>query len=231
MYASLSLKRLSAMLGLSFGVVLVGTILARGVPTDFWGWARTLSLTLSVWSLLMAALFGSSRKWAPWRLAWAICPQLNHWAFPDLNGKWIGTTKSNWPVIKTKIEHAERKSAKIDRTELADVPLQEDEIEIRIKASLFTFRISAQLKNTNSVSHSLAERVQKDKARDSFELYYVYVQKTPQPQLTDEAAHPGAARLDIDLDEWKLSGEYWNRRSWRSGFNAAGMLNVQRVER
>jgi len=134
-------------------------------------------------------------------------------------------------VIKAMIENAERKSAKIDRVELAEIPLQEDEIELSIKASLFAFRVSAKLKNTDGVSHSLAERVQKDKSRDSFELYYVYVQKTPQPVLTDETAHPGAARLDIDLDAWTMSGEYWNRRSWRSGFNAAGLLTVRRVAR
>ena len=54
---------------------------------------------------------------------------------------------------------------------------------------------------------------------------------TAGPALADEALHPGAARLDVDTDKWRLKGEYWTRRSWRSGFNTAGILEVKRVSR
>lgn len=231
MYASLSLKRLSSFLGVTFGAALVLMLLLRGTPSDIMGWVRTFSLTLTYWSLALVALFGWSGKLSPWRGLWYAIPQLNHWVFPDLNGKWFGSAQSNWTVIETLIEAAERKRPKVERDDLANIPLKNVEVILHIRASLFTFRIHAKLEDTKGTSHSLTERVQKNEARDTFELYYVYLQHTPQPQLTDEASHPGAARLDLDLDRWTMAGEYWNRRSWRSGFNAAGLLNVRRVDR
>lgn len=231
MYASLSLKRLSSFLGVTFGLALVLMLLFRGMPSDLGDWFRTFSLTLTCWSLTLIALVGWSGKLSPWRGLWYVFPQLNHWVFPDLNGKWMGTAESNWTVIETLISAAERKRAKIERDDLAAIPLKSVVIELQVWASLFTFRIRAKLEDTKGISHSLTERVQKDEARDTFELYYVYLQHTPQPQLTDEASHPGAARLDIDIENWAMAGEYWNRRSWRSGFNAAGLLSVRRANR
>ena len=46
---------------------------------------------------------------------------------------------------------------------------------------------------------------------------------------TREALHLGSAYLILDMEADTLKGEYWTKRSWRSGLNTAGMLEVTRV--
>jgi hypothetical protein len=162
---------------------------------------------------------------------WWCIPSLNRLVFPDLNGRWTGTLNSNWSVIETLLKAATTKGAKIERDDLPLVPLKPVKIELQITASLFTFSVKAKLAGVNGTSYSLTERIQKNDKRDRFELFYLYRQKTPEPLATDEDSHEGSARLDVDTKAWTLDGEYSNRRSWRSGLNAAGLLKVKRVDR
>jgi hypothetical protein len=231
MYASLSLKRLSSLLAISFALALGIALFFRDIPADLGGWLRTVSMTLSSWSLALFLLLGLSGKVSPWRLLWWCIPPLNRWVFPDLNGKWTGTVQSNWSVIESVLHAAETKTMKIGRDELPLIPLKPVEIELQITASLFTFLIKAKLAGVDGTSFSLTERIQKNNRRDRFELFYLYLQNTPEPVATDEDTHAGSARLDIDTKGWTLDGEYWTRRRWRSGLNTAGLLSVKRVDR
>lgn len=231
MYASLPLKRLSSMLAVSFAMALAATVVLRGMPSDLAGWTRTVSIALSGWSMALLVLFGSSGKIAPWRMIWWCIPPINRWVFPDLNGKWTGTLDSNWSVIEAMLLAAITKNKKIEQDDLPEIPLKPIAIELQITASLFTFRVEAKVTGVNGTSYSLTERIQKHERRDCFELFYVYLQKTPQPVATDEELHAGSARLDIDTKTWAMNGEYWTRRSWRSGLNTAGLLSVSRVDR
>lgn len=230
MYATLSLKRLTAVLLWPFAAIVLLLLYFQGIPQEVQAMVRFAGSAIGIWGFALAALGGSSRWWAPWRLAWRLFPPLNTTVFPDLNGKWIGKTSSNWPVKSALLAAAEGKG-KFDRQRLSSVPLQEDDITLEIKASLFTFRIVATLHHTKGKSHSLTERVSREKRRDAFELYYVYRQETPQPELTDEGSHLGAACLDIDLENHVLEGAYWTKRSWRSGLNTAGLIKVARQHR
>jgi len=230
MYATLSLKRLMAILLYPFAAILLVFVLVKGPPSDLITAFRMVASSVGTWALLLLILGGFHGKWSPWRAIWSACPALNSFIFPDLNGVWRGKTSSNWPVIEALTEAA-KGTQSVQKEELSAIGLQEDDIEMTIKASLFSFRISAKLSKTGGDSYSVTERVCRDKQRDCFEMYYVYVQDTPQPVMTDEGSHMGAARLDIDLENWSLSGEYWTMRSWRSGLNTAGLLKVNRVSR
>ena len=230
MYATLSLNRLLSLLVIPFGVLLLAYVFFRGMPIDLASAGRMLSSVATIWGVILFAAFGFSGKWSPWRIIWFLCPPLNRW-LPDLNGIWRGTTHSNWSVIETVMKGATGAGPKVKREELPKIDLKVDEIVLTIRASLFIFEVDAILKTTGGTSESITERLQKRSRRDAFELFYVYEQNTPDPEHTDEGRHVGAARLDVDLDKWVLKGEYWNRRCWRSGENAAGRMEVERISR
>ncbi len=111
---------------------------------------------------------------------------------------------------------------------LDQVPLQDDEIELKITASFFRLRVEGKLSNTGGTSHSISAHVCWNDDLERFELGYLYNQNTPAPRQTDESLHLGAAYLILDMEAETLSGEYWTKRSWRSGLNTAGLLEVSR---
>ena len=229
-YAALSLKRLAGLMLWPFGAVIVVLLIYNGVPTEARGWYKLISSALAYWTMLLTVVFGFSGRWAPWRLLWQLVPALNKSVFPDLNGVWVGTTSSNWSRIAELLRAAEETGG-LDRQKLPAIPLQQDDVTMTITASLFAFRIKAQLHRTGAKSRSLTERVSKDKRRDLQELYYVYQQDTPDAVATDEDSHVGAAALEVDTQDWTLEGSYWTKRSWRSGLNTAGVIKVARQSR
>lgn len=46
---------------------------------------------------------------------------------------------------------------------------------------------------------------------------------------TDEETHLGAADLALTEDYSRAEGTYWTRRSWRTGRNTAGTLDLARL--
>lgn len=229
MYATLSLKRL---LGLLLPLPIFAAVIyvmIKGLPhntRDAW----VLASKVAAYSTLAFVVIGGpSGRWAPWRLIWSVFPPLNRWLFPDLNGRWEGSTNSNWPVIKAMLDMYEQRPGAMPQGDLEKIALQSDAITATITASFFKFRIEAELSSTSGKSHSVSARLCYDEHLERFELYYIYTQDTPEPARTDESSHVGAARLVLDLAAWTLEGEYWNKRSWRSGLNAAGRLALKRV--
>lgn len=229
MYATISLKRLLNLLGWTFGLTLLGFLLIAGWPKDLSEVLRKTGTAIAIWSIGLTAIFGpTDKRWSVWRLLWRTFPALNRKFFPDLNGLWEGTTSSNWPSISKMLDLAKGDGG-LDQAELSTVPLKQDALSMTITASLFSFRIGAELSATGGKSHSLTERVSEDKRSGKLELYYVYRQDTPEPVLTDEDSHLGAACLTIDLNNATLAGAYWTKRSWRSGLNTAGRIEVKRI--
>jgi len=230
MYSTLSLKRLLALLGLPPLAIFILLTLLGHAPADVkGGWSLAKSV-VSYWTLFIVLFGGSSKWWAPWRLFWRI-PGLQRLLFPDLNGTWRGTTSSNWPSVKAMFDAYQKNEKTGHAGALDTVALQEDAIEFKIIASFFRFRIEARLSNTGATSHSVSARVAWNDHLERFEICYLYDQGTPSPKLTDEASHLGAANLVLDMDAPALSGEYWTKRSWRSGLNTAGLIEVRRVSR
>jgi hypothetical protein len=77
--------------------------------------------------------------------------------------------------------------------------------------------------------YSLSAKPRHDQISDQVHLSYVYQQETPEPAITDEQAHPGAAELVLDPDDiYQAWGTYWTRRSWQKGFNTAGTIEIRR---
>lgn len=211
----------------AFGVVLLIVFaLAGGELPAVFVWARNTALVLI---LVVVGIFGFSHYNAPWRMLWRRFPVLNQWVFPDLNGLWLGETRSNWSKID-----AMRKAAAADETisdsELEAIALQSGAIAFQIKAHWFGIKIKTKTEavNGNAVANDVTPS-RGIRGRD-FELAYIYDQNTPQPVATDEGNHIGAATLEAKVgDELALEGEYWTRRSWAQGLNTAGLLKLTRV--
>ena len=229
MYAALPLKRLLAILG--YPAILTFVILAIicGTPQNVMDAGKLSVNAISAWGFVLLVSGTSSAWWSPWRLLWRAIPPLNRIVFPDLNGTWRGMTQSNWAPIEAMLHAAEGRSGLIARDDLSNIQLREDPIEIFIRASFFKFVIKAKLLSTSGTSHSVSENICYNEKLEQFELYYVYRQDTPLPQASDHTSHYGAATLVLDLDTWQLSGNYWTMRSWRSGLNTAGRLEVTRA--
>lgn len=177
---------------------------------------------------LFSGIFAPTGYWAPWRFLWRWFPSLNT-QFPDLNGLWLGSTNSNWPTIKALIDHAQSAST-ISERELYDIHDQRDAMAVHIKNSLFMLRISAGLSSTDGESYSITAKPWRHQHTEKVHLSYVYRQQTPNHVITDEESHLGAADLTIE-DEGcnKAEGTYWTRRSWKTGRNTAGRLDLSRV--
>ena len=230
MYATLPLGRLLSVLVWPFGLILAGLVTLGQFPASPVAWVRTVGTAASIWAIALLVLAGSSAKFAPWRLLWQLVPGLNRWFFPDLNGTWEGTTSSNWPVVKSMFDAATGAGGLAPET-FESTPLQDDTITVTITASLFSFRLAANLSNTGGTSHSRTALVAKDSHRDIFQLQYLFSQDTPDAGLLDDASHLGAVTVDIDLDRCEMTGYYWTRRKWRAGLSTAGKLTLRRVSR
>ena len=178
---------------------------------------------------LLTTIFGLAGRWAPWRWIWRILPFLNRVLFPDLNGVWLGSTRSNWPTIKKMLDAAQAHEG-ITQSERQLTPGQADAMAVEIKASLFKVQITAGLSATYGQSRSIIVRPWKD-PHDRVHLTYVYEQDTPDPPMTDVERHLGAADLVIDLDDHKKAeGIYWTRRNWGMGLNTAGRFELRRIK-
>lgn len=200
--------------GLLFGFTVTDQQLIRYLPPLLLG--------------ALTAFFAPTGYWAPWRMVWRWIPALNSW-FPDLNGVWLGTTGSNWPTIKKMLEGAQTYAA-IDQLELHSTPEQRDAMAMQVTASLFQLRIEAELSSTAGRSHSITAKPRRDQHSGRIHFTYVYEQTSPDPAITDEERHVGAADLTFEPDNLEVAeGVYWTRRNWKTGLNTAGRLELRRV--
>ncbi len=202
-------------LGTWSGLAISDTLVIRTLPI--------LALTL------LGVIFGSTGKWAPWRVIWSVFPVLNRTAFPDLNGVWVGTTASNWPTIEKMMNAAEGRGG-LQKQEMFDTSERHDAIAVEITASLFGLRIESGLSSMDATSYSITAKPWKCQHTPRVHLAYVYEQETKDPSVTDEERHMGAADLVFEpQDVDALNGVYWTRRSWITGLNTAGRLQLRRV--
>jgi hypothetical protein len=173
-----------------------------------------------------------------WRFFWNSTGPLGRWLskkiYPDLNGTYDVVLESNWPVVKRMLDASRKDAERFDPFNL-DQPapdLQRVELEATIEQSWFEICMRMYPKAAGAVIKSsrtlvtvpLSSTPTKDK-----ELVYLFEQANEQRAPTDDERFYGAARLVIDpVVPGRLSGEYWNNRSWRRGVNAAGRLTLTR---
>lgn len=124
---------------------------------------------------------------------------------------------------------ASTRDSAIDQDELHSTQEQVDAMAVQVTASLFRFKVEAGLSSTDGRSHSITAKPHRDQHSGRLHLTYVYEQTSPNPAITDEERHMGAADLTIDPDNLDVAeGVYWTRRVWQIGLNTAGRLELHR---
>lgn len=212
-----------------YGTILLGLGLMVGLGLDagaLFLWARNLALFIVI---VVVGVFGLSFKGAPWRRLWRRYPALNELVGPDINGVWLGETRSNWPRIDA-LRKAASVGTPIDSASIDDIPLKIDPIAFEIRAHWFGIRLRAKTHAENGDAFARDVKFERGVRGRDFEIAYIYEQNTPNQKHTDESMHPGAATLEVKLGkEIVLDGEYWTRRAWAQGLNTAGLLRLKRV--
>lgn len=174
-----------------------------------------------------------------WRWFWNKTGPLGRWLskfiYPDLNGTYDVVLESNWPVVKRMLDASRKEADRYDPFEV-DQPapsLQRIELEATIEQSWFDICIrmfpKAEAGSVIKSSRTLVTvPISSTQTRDK-ELVYLFEQENARRLSTDDDRFYGAARLVVDhVASGKLSGEYWNNRSWSRGVNAAGKLTLIR---
>ena len=227
MYPLLSKSAKSGILTfLALGIIAIWVLVVRsGLNMSVFRVASTASGSIA---LLVLIIFGSSQYMSPWRWLWRKVPKLNDWLFPDINGVWLGTTKSNWTVVKALREAAES-GQPFKLNDLSEIPLLNGRLAMQVEATLFGIRVRSVSGNEGEV-RSLAAKAIRDPESKDFSIHYIFLAEMPAPSSTDEGMHTGAATLKFKATNWgKTKGEYWTRRKWREGMNTAGQLFLERT--
>ena len=160
-------------------------------------------------------------KWA-WKWVWKVCPKLNDWVFPDLNGRWQGVVTSNWPIVQKLLPEYEEEN---------NTALSEHPITIDIKQTMFSIHLTMNADDNYSSSETIMVVPNKDKQSGTITLYELYQARVLTPKQNDSEGSRGAGVLTYrkDTDQGELiEGHYWTDRNWRDGLNTAGSLRVSR---
>lgn len=175
-----------------------------------------------------------------WRLLWKL-PMLGPWLanrfFPDLNGEWVVTIQSNWPIVDRLKTAAASDEIKFDpiADELPD--LFEASFDVKIKQTWFRTDVAflpnekTPLLSSETIS---VEFFKFENGKKSVAWIYEQTNKQDNTQrlvVTDQPKFYGSAVLSVNEDATELQGQYWQNRSWDHGLNAAGLITLKRVTR
>ena len=171
-----------------------------------------------------------------WRLVWLICPPLNRWFFPDLNGEWDVEGQTNWPRIDATLKAANGEIANIDMRngEESVLPLLGNTLMraritqswVNIKVTLWNPKGLGPIKESHTLS---VQPFRGDEGRHG--LVYVFEQENDTTVVSDDRKFLGAARIVLDRDDIKLlCGQMWTDRMWRRGMNTAAEIRFRRCK-
>lgn len=173
-----------------------------------------------------------------WRLLWKL-PFVGKWLenrfFPDLNGNWVVTIQSNWPIVDRLKTAAASNESTFDPFADKMPDLIEASFKVRIKQSWFRTDVvflpndktPLQSSETISVEFSKSENGKKS-------IAWIFEQTNKQDNsqrlaVTDQPKFHGSAVLTVNEDATELQGQYWQNRSWERGLNAAGSIVLRRA--
>ncbi|MGO4855424.1 hypothetical protein [Phaeovulum sp. W22_SRMD_FR3] len=175
-----------------------------------------------------------------WRLLWKLPlagPWLANRYFPDLNGEWVVTIQSNWPIVERLKAAAASNEITFDLVNDERPGLLEANFDVKIKQTWFRTDVSflpnekTPLLSSETIS---VEFFKSDSGNKS--VVWVYEQTNRQDNsrplsVTDQPKFYGSAVLNVSEAATELKGQYWQNRSWNLGLNAAGLIVLRRKPR
>lgn len=169
-----------------------------------------------------------------WRFAWRILPKLNHWFYPDLNGRWDVEVLSNWPRIDQMLKSANGESPAVDvrRVPLDDLlPLTVFKMEAEITQSWLSMDIVLWNPNGDTpIKESQTRVVEPFRGKHGRHgLAYIFEQENNRQEIADDRTFKGAGWLERDRENPNvLCGRMWSDRMWERGMNTAADLRFIR---
>jgi hypothetical protein len=226
MYQILDLKRLISLFAVIALVAgFVGVYVAP--PSDIQGFVHLASGATTVTVLVIIVVGETPLFHFIWRQN--IVQKL---FFPYLHGRWEGTIRSNWEVIRKIREYAGAGgAAALDEMNTDKLGYCEKEVVVEIKASFLRVSMKLIPRDGYSDSFTVALKPVAEGERGRPCLYYVYRANVKANVSTDSNWHYGAAWMDVKSEEGILSlhGVYWTDREWTRGMNTAGILEARKV--
>lgn len=175
-----------------------------------------------------------------WRLLWKL-PLVGPWLanrfFPDLNGEWVVTIQSNWPIVDRLKTAAASDQIKFDPSTDESPSLLEASFNVKIKQTWFRTDVAflpnekTPLLSSETIS---VELFKSENGKKSVAWIYEQTNKQDNTQrlaVTDRSKFYGSAVLNMNEDATELQGQYWQNRSWNLGLNAAGLITLKRATR
>jgi|TARA_Y100000815_G_scaffold256499_1_gene264204 hypothetical protein len=218
-------------------LLAVGVFLAIELVTSAFDIeVRRLAIPSLVWALCVALTLNPIWRWV-WsvskRFSWL--PDLGYHLFPDLNGEWEMTLRSNWSRQMQLLDAAADRRRSFDpRTceagELAE--LLEVSLVAEIEQSWWSIKITvtnplADTPIKRSTSFIVMPRKRSETQRPS--LCYFYNQKNDTDNQADDLSFDAAACMFYDNEKDQLEGTFWTARQWRRAINTAGTLTLNRL--
>jgi hypothetical protein len=213
----------------------IETLLAANVPV-----LGSLVANLLTSRVVAVVIWGSIALFiiAPgWRLLWKL-PLVGPWFanryFPDLNGEWVVTIQSNWPIVERLKTAAASEEITFDPFNDERPDLLEVRFNVKIKQTWFRTDVAflpnekTPLLNSETISVEFLKSENGNKT-----VAWVYEQTNKQDNsrplaVTDQPKFYGSAVLNVNGDPPELMGQYWQNRSWNLGLNAAGLITMRR---
>jgi hypothetical protein len=213
----------------------IETLLAANVPV-----LGSLVANLLTSRVVAVVIWGSIALFiiAPgWRLLWKL-PLVGPWFanryFPDLNGEWVVTIQSNWPIVERLKTAAASEEITFDPFNDERPDLLEVRFNVKIKQTWFRTDVAflpnekTPLLNSETISVEFFKSENGNKT-----VAWVYEQTNKQDNsrplaVTDQPKFYGSAVLNVNGDPPELMGQYWQNRSWNLGLNAAGLITMRR---
>lgn len=140
--------------------------------------------------------------------------------FPPIDGEWLVTVQSNWGTIQR----------------MRGEPGTEDKVvrqgKVKITSRFFGVRMRFEGSDRYSRSSSVCVSVRRDPQHGTVELNYIYDNITRNPLSSDCNSHNGAARVEVQDENGKISmeGVYFTDRNWNQGLNTAGVITFERTQ-
>lgn len=180
------------------------------------------------WAVLFVQIVVTGILVTPlWRGLWWICPPLNRWVFPDLNGEWDVEGETNWTRIDATLKAANRETPKIDMRSAPEdqlPPLGRTFMRARITQSWVNIQMSLWNPAADTpIKGSETLAVQPFRGENGRHgLIYVFEQENKSPVVSDDRKFLGAVRIIMDRDNPDLlCGQMWSDRIWPRGMNTA----------
>lgn len=171
-----------------------------------------------------------------WRNIWAIKwigETLSEKIYPDLNGEWEFTLKSNWPIVSS-LRTQTKEDDGLDHTGGTEQNLKESTFIAVIEQSWLNTKVTVKPNSDSRLrqSRTISVELLKENLTGDKLISWTFLQQNSLSLLgVDSKEFFGSAVLTLDEDFKSMQGQYWTSSSWEKGLNTAGVISAKQLKK